>query len=454
MTVAVRNVPEAGSRGPLEQLSVASLVGVVYIVAALAVVLQLVPALWWDWLGLSRQSFPAWAGLIVAMIAAAAFLAYVGTSLAGPHPPKGMRAGIAVGLVGVAFAGLLTRWASLWFEHWSFDTGSLSRTAAAVLTVVVVVVLLAALGQFYFRPGFQDFLRRFEDQGWFSATSYKPNQGFKVRRGTILGLLILAGSGIWAYERSLRTGAESWTVNIPFTGKVALAEQGDLYRASGVEAPVPTQSGDEQIVDRYALRDANEQLKLKYRVVTAAKETDPFKPGDLVPRAEFDAIRQERADKVERLEAEAKELEEQGNVLEARRREDEAQTLKPLPEASPPAPAEGSVQFASLTVVPAAKLTMPIVLGALALWLAWRIVNLPAFADFLIATEAELNKVSWTTRRRLVQDTIVVLVTVLLFTLYLLLADVFWSQALRLVGVLRKPTDTGEVRTDDTDVPW
>ncbi len=34
-----------------------------------------------------------------------------------------------------------------------------------------------------------------------------------------------------------------------------------------------------------------------------------------------------------------------------------------------------------------------------ALWLAWRVVNVPSFADFLIATEAELNKVSWTTRR-------------------------------------------------------
>ena len=32
--------------------------------------------------------------------------------------------------------------------------------------------------------------------------------------------------------------------------------------------------------------------------------------------------------------------------------------------------------------------------------------------DFLIATEAEMNKVSWTTRKRLVKDTIVVLVTV------------------------------------------
>ena len=68
-------------------------------------------------------------------------------------------------------------------------------------------------------------------------------------------------------------------------------------------------------------------------------------------------------------------------------------------------------------------------------------VNVPSFADFLIATEAELNKVSWTTRRRLIQDTIVVLVTVVLFTLFLFVVDVAWGQILSLkaIGVLKLP---------------
>ena len=35
------------------------------------------------------------------------------------------------------------------------------------------------------------------------------------------------------------------------------------------------------------------------------------------------------------------------------------------------------------------------------LWLAFRLVNMPAFADFLIAVEAEMNKVSWPTRGEL-----------------------------------------------------
>ena len=32
---------------------------------------------------------------------------------------------------------------------------------------------------------------------------------------------------------------------------------------------------------------------------------------------------------------------------------------------------------------------------AFGLWLGYRIVNVPQFADFLIAVEAEMNKVSW-----------------------------------------------------------
>jgi preprotein translocase SecE subunit len=65
-------------------------------------------------------------------------------------------------------------------------------------------------------------------------------------------------------------------------------------------------------------------------------------------------------------------------------------------------------------------------------------VNVPTFAEFLIATEAEMNKVSWSTRRRLAQDTVVVLLTTLIMTLFLLVVDLFWGWLLSrsTVGVL------------------
>jgi len=78
---------------------------------------------------------------------------------------------------------------------------------------------------------------------------------------------------------------------------------------------------------------------------------------------------------------------------------------------------------------------MPIVLGVLLFWVAWRVVNIPAFADFLIATEAEMNKVSWTNRKRLGQDTVVVLTTVFLFTAFLFVVDVIWIKVLSAPGI-------------------
>jgi preprotein translocase SecE subunit len=92
----------------------------------------------------------------------------------------------------------------------------------------------------------------------------------------------------------------------------------------------------------------------------------------------------------------------------------------------------------------------------LALWFAWRVVNYPVFADFLIATEAEINKVSWTPRARLIQDTIVVLVTVLIITTFLFFVDGFWGWFLsrRIINVLPNADDfqnqqTKQVNTNE-----
>jgi preprotein translocase SecE subunit len=80
---------------------------------------------------------------------------------------------------------------------------------------------------------------------------------------------------------------------------------------------------------------------------------------------------------------------------------------------------------------------------------------MPMFADFLIATEAELNKVSWTSGRRLFQDTIVVLVTVIMMAIFLMIADVLWSTILKtdIIGVLHIPKAT-EKKQLDQDQSW
>ncbi len=93
---------------------------------------------------------------------------------------------------------------------------------------------------------------------------------------------------------------------------------------------------------------------------------------------------------------------------------------------------------------------------ALALWLAWRVVNMPTFADFLIATEAELNKVSWTTQRRLAQDTVVVLATVVLMAVFLFTTDYFWKTVLswKPIGVLHIPEDAGKTKEKLENKKW
>jgi len=60
-------------------------------------------------------------------------------------------------------------------------------------------------------------------------------------------------------------------------------------------------------------------------------------------------------------------------------------------------------------------------------WLCYRLVNYPKFADFLIAVEAEMAKVSWPSRRELIRATVVVLVSMLVLTVVLYLFDSIWT---------------------------
>src|SRR5262249_60407947 len=117
-------------------------------------------------------------------------------------------------------------------------------------------------------------------------------------------------------------------------------------------------------------------------------------------------------------------------------------------------PMEGRLVYSSITLLPAVKYTLPLVLLGLTIWLAWRIVNLPTFGDFLIATEAEMNKVSWTTRARLWQDTVVVLVTTILLALFLFVVDIAWAQILSFkpIGVLQKAAETD--KKTEADLKW
>jgi len=68
-------------------------------------------------------------------------------------------------------------------------------------------------------------------------------------------------------------------------------------------------------------------------------------------------------------------------------------------------------------------------------WLAYRLVNLPKFADFLIGVEAEMSKVSWPTRAEMFRGSVVVIVTLVFLAVMLTLYDAIWQRLLQWLGV-------------------
>jgi preprotein translocase SecE subunit len=327
MAVAVKNTTEAAPRQAPDPVAMGSLLGALYVLGSLAVVFYAVPRLWAllvsPWLaGTLGLAFIDTALLLVAMLAAGAGLFLFGQRLAGPSPAPGLRAGTLFAVLGLLAVGLLTPALGFLLER---GLGVEARVLGIAVTAAIGVALLALLARAFFHPAVKRWALELEGQGWFTTAPYKRSQGQRVRRGTILAILVLAGCGIYTLiaHKTLDFGvpySNNWGVWVPFTA---------------------------------------------------------------------------------------------GQYI---------------------------------TLLPDVRFTLPILLTLLTLWLAYRIVNYPTFADFLIATEAEMNKVSWTTRKRLVQDTIVVLVTVLLFTVFIFIVDVIWGWGLSKVGVLQLPTGQTEER--------
>ncbi len=54
-------------------------------------------------------------------------------------------------------------------------------------------------------------------------------------------------------------------------------------------------------------------------------------------------------------------------------------------------------------------------------WFGFRVVNWPRFADFLIAVEAEMNKVTWPSKDELIRAAIVVIFTIFFLAIALFL---------------------------------
>jgi preprotein translocase SecE subunit len=334
MAVAVKNTPETTSRQPLDRLAFGSLVGAIIVLGGLGVVFPLLGNLWATYVSHTLKAnlgaFVDTALLLLVRVAALVGLVLGARYVVGRNPPPGLRAGVFTGVVGI----LGSAWLACLFGSFLQSNWPGLEAIGLGITAGIGVCLLIVLVRAFFRPGFRKGLVQFEEQGWFTAAAYKRTQGQRVRRGTILALLIVAGCGIYTLlgHKTLEFGLPDnnhLQLVVPFTGGLAV------------------------------------------------------------------------------------------------------------------------------TLLPDLRFTVPLLLAAAALWLAYRVVNYPAFADFLIATEAEVNKVSWSSRKRLYQDTVVVLTTVILMTLFLLVVDVAWGWLLSnpYVGVLKVPQNT-DLQQKSQTIDW
>jgi preprotein translocase subunit SecE len=76
-----------------------------------------------------------------------------------------------------------------------------------------------------------------------------------------------------------------------------------------------------------------------------------------------------------------------------------------------------------------------VVYGLFVFWM----MNKPSNADFLIATDSEMKKVNWTSRRELIGSTRVVILFMLLLAAVLFVVDIIFGFFFYLIGVLQTP---------------
>lgn len=72
-------------------------------------------------------------------------------------------------------------------------------------------------------------------------------------------------------------------------------------------------------------------------------------------------------------------------------------------------------------------------------YIAWRLMNKPANVDFLIATDSEMKKVNWTSKRELMGSTKVVIIFMFTIALILFVLDLFFNTVFYYLHILQQP---------------
>ena len=85
--------------------------------------------------------------------------------------------------------------------------------------------------------------------------------------------------------------------------------------------------------------------------------------------------------------------------------------------------AVGAWKISGVAATDVGKYVIPMAVLIGGLWAGFRLINIPRFADFLIAVEAEMNKVSWPSRAELWRASVVVIIVIFFLAGLLFLYD-------------------------------
>lgn len=409
---------------------------------------------------------------------------FIGGALARMNAARGVSGGIILTVsIVVAAAFIAAACYSGFPEGW----------VGVVLVGLVAVVALVGIYRILTSAQGRGWCAALEDQGWASFHSHKRSQGLIVRRLTLAAILILGGTGAFSLGFAKPFAAKRPVVGTDAKARDAAQQPTEEKLPPPFHYHVPFT----EVVDAggYQLK-ADGNAKTSLDVENALKKFQSFgkEESALAEAAVVVTTGDEKNDRVTAFvqmrkdangktpaatEELKKDLRDEVNKATRSKKDDEATGLPPenvtltFVDAVMKSPRSGQVNrrfyhellanreanadaTTLLPLVPVANYTFPVLLLLVTLWGAWRAVNVPTFGDFLIATEAEMNKVSWTTRKRLVQDTIVVLVFLALLTVFLLVIDLFWGWLLSQswIGVLpAKPTGT-EANTAGGNLKW
>jgi len=92
-------------------------------------------------------------------------------------------------------------------------------------------------------------------------------------------------------------------------------------------------------------------------------------------------------------------------------------------------------RYLSADTVGILRFVLPGLLLAVGIWIGYRLVNFPRFADFLIAVEAEMNKVMWPSQDELVRSSVVVIILLIAFAILMYLFDLLWLGLFLWLGI-------------------